>query len=143
MRNGEKTKRDLIINTDGGQTDFAYLFSNENTGKAKTLRMPNTAFNNMSEKIGAHGYKFNPEKDKYFAILPCNYVTSLETLNFFLQLGVCCYIDPLKDFSKVAEYYYRSGATIIMCPPDLLEPLYMVITPDVLKQSKIRQTVLY
>lgn len=121
-------KRDIDINLDGGKNDFAYLFTSGSTGKPKTLRMSNSSFLGMCEKIDAENYGFNPKKDKFFAPLPCNFVTPLETLNYFLQAQVPAYIDPLVDFTKIAELYYKSGTTIVLCPPSLLDPMYIMIT---------------
>ncbi|MDD4188205.1 MAG: AMP-binding protein [Bacilli bacterium] len=135
MKSAENDKRKIKINNDGGSKDCSYLFTSGSTGKPKTLRMPNSAFVNMCRKLEAQGYDFIPDEDKYLATLPCNFVTPLETLNFFLQLGVPAYIDPLIDFSKIAEIYYKSGATIIMSPPSILDPLYIMITKS--KRKKI------
>ena len=136
MQDAEKDSRVIHTNKVGGIKDIAYLFtSGSSTGKPKTLRIPNTAFLSMCEKLEAQGYDFNPDEDKYLATLPCNFVTPLETLNMFLQLGVPAYIDPLVDFSKIADIYYRSGATIIMCPPSLLDPLYIMVTKS--RKAKI------
>ncbi len=136
MKSAEKSNKSVSTNKIGGNKDCCYLFTSGSTGKPKTLRMPNSAFINMCKKLEAQGYNFIPEEDKYLATLPCNFVTPLETLNFFLQLGIPAYIEPLVDFSKIADIYYRSGATIIMCPPSLLDPLYIMITKN--KKEKVK-----
>lgn len=130
LQDAKKYINESKINEKGGNNDIAYLFTSGSTGKPKTLKMPNSSFNNMCEKLEAQGYDFNPNEDKYFASLPCNYVTPLETLNLILQLGVPVYVNPLIDFSKIADIYYKSDATIIMCPPSLLDPLYIMITKN-------------
>lgn len=135
MRDSEKDNRVITPNVSNGKNDFAYLSTSGSTGKPKILRMPNSSFLSMCEKVEANGYDFVPGEDVYLATLPCNFVTPLETLNFFLQLGVPAYIEPLRDFSKIAEIYYRSKATVIMCPPSLLDPLYIMVTKS--KKAKL------
>lgn len=128
MDQSERAQTTFDINNQGDKKDMAYLFTSGSTGTSKTLRMSNASFVNMSKKIEDNEYNFIPGEDVYFASLPCNFVTPLETLNFFLQLGIECYVEPLRDFSKITDIYYRSGATIIMCPPSLLDPLHVMVT---------------